>query len=183
MNILVTGGAGYIGSHTCVELLEVGYQVTVVDSLSNSKQAALRWVSEITGCKPDFVHADLRDRMALVALFRDRSFAAVVHFAGFKAVGESIQIPLAYYENNIGGTLALYQAMAEAGVSHGLAFRLRRRSHAPHSDQMLSPAPTRGTSHSARRLRSLVSLCSSDDLMRRCCLIHLRNNSTCRRYR
>jgi len=116
MHILVTGGAGYIGSHTCVELLEAGYQVTVVDNLSNSKQAALRRVSEITGREPGFVCADLRDRMALDALFRDRSFDAVVHFAGFKAVGESTRIPLTYYENNIGGTLALCQAMAEAGI-------------------------------------------------------------------
>ncbi|WP_089726591.1 UDP-glucose 4-epimerase GalE [Candidatus Thiosymbion oneisti] len=116
MHILVTGGAGYIGSHTCVELLEAGYQVTVIDNLSNSKQAALRRVSEITGREPDFVRADLRDRMALDTLFRDRGFDAVVHFAGRKAVGESTQIPLEYYENNVGGTLALCKAMAEAGV-------------------------------------------------------------------
>jgi len=116
MHILVTGGAGYIGSHTCVELLEAGYQVTVIDNLSNSKQAALRRVSEITGRELDFVRADLRDRVALAALFRDRDLDAVVHFAGRKAVGESTQIPLEYYENNIGGTLALGKAMAEARV-------------------------------------------------------------------
>jgi len=116
VHILVTGGAGYIGSHTCVELLASGYQVTVIDNLSNSKQAALRRVSEITGREPYFVRADLRDPVTLDALFQDRDFGAVVHFAGCKAVGESTQIPLEYYENNIGGTLALCQAMAEAGV-------------------------------------------------------------------
>ncbi|WP_133510553.1 UDP-glucose 4-epimerase GalE [Candidatus Thiosymbion oneisti] len=116
MHILVTGGAGYIGSHTCVELLAAGYQVTVIDNLSNSKQAALRRVSEITGREPDFVRADLRDRMTLDALFRDRGFDAVVHFAGRKAVGESVQIPLEYYENNVGGTLALCKAMAKVGI-------------------------------------------------------------------
>ncbi len=116
MHILVTGGTGYIGSHTCVELLASGYRVTVIDNLSNSKQEALHRVSEITGCELDFVRTDLRDRAVLEALFRDRDFDAVVHFAGLKAVGESTQIPLEYYENNIGGTLTLCKAMTEARV-------------------------------------------------------------------
>ena len=116
MRILVTGGAGYIGSHTCVELLDAGHRVVVVDNLCNSKEEALRRVTEITGCELDFVRADLRDRKALRALFRDHDFDAVVHFAGLKAVGESTRIPLTYYENNVGGTLSLCQAMADAGV-------------------------------------------------------------------
>jgi UDP-glucose 4-epimerase len=116
MRILVTGGSGYIGSHTCVELLEAGYEVTVVDNLRNSKEAALRRVAEITGREPGFVRADLRDREALGMLLRAQDFDAVIHFAGLKAVGESTRIPLDYYENNVGGTLSLCQAMAESGV-------------------------------------------------------------------
>lgn len=121
MKVLVTGGAGYIGSHTCVELLEAGHEVVVVDNLSNSKPEALRRVAELAGRAPDFVEADLRDRPALDRLLGGAGFDAVIHFAGLKAVGESTQIPLEYYENNIGGTLNLCQAMKSAGV-RGLVF-------------------------------------------------------------
>ncbi len=116
MRVLVTGGAGFIGSHTCLEMLEAGYRVTVVDNLSNSKEEALRRVQALTGKEIDFVKADIRDRAALDRIFADRAFDAVVHFAGLKAVGESVQMPLAYYDNNIGGTITLCEAMAEAGV-------------------------------------------------------------------
>jgi len=116
MRILVTGGVGYIGSHTCVELLAGGHDVLVVDNLCNSKEEALHRVAEIAGREPGFVRADLRDRAALRALFRRKHFDAVIHFAGLKAVGESTEIPLEYYENNIGGTLALCGVMVEAGV-------------------------------------------------------------------
>jgi len=118
MRVLVTGGAGYIGSHTCVELLNAGYQVSVVDNLENSKVESLYRVTEITGREPGFVKADLRDTKAMEAIFRDRAFDAVVHFAGLKAVGESTEIPLEYYENNIGGTISLCKAMAGAGVKN-----------------------------------------------------------------
>jgi len=116
MRVLVTGGAGYIGSHTCVELLTAGHQVVVIDNLSNSKEAALARVREIAGRSLAFVKADLRDREALDAVLRDDTFDAVIHFAGLKAVGESTEIPLDYYDNNIGGTLTLCHAMAAAGV-------------------------------------------------------------------
>ncbi|MCU0836735.1 MAG: UDP-glucose 4-epimerase GalE [Chromatiaceae bacterium] len=116
MRVLVTGGAGYIGSHTCVELLDAGHDVVVVDNLSNSKPEALRRVTEIAGRAPGFVEADLRDRPAVDALLQGEPFDSVIHFAGLKAVGESTEIPLQYYENNIGGTLNLCQAMAAAGV-------------------------------------------------------------------
>ena len=116
MRVLVTGGAGYIGSHTCVELLTAGHQVVVIDNLSNSKEAALARVQEIAGRSLAFVKADLRDREALDAVLRDDTFDAVIHFAGLKAVGESTEIPLEYYDNNIGGTLTLCHAMAAAGV-------------------------------------------------------------------
>ena len=116
MRVLVTGGAGYIGSHTCVELLAAGYEVVVIDNLCNSKETALERVVEIAGEPVAFVKADLRDSDALDALFREYSFDAVIHFAGLKAVGESSEIPLDYYENNIGGTLALCRAMDKAAV-------------------------------------------------------------------
>ncbi len=114
--ILVTGGAGYIGSHTCVELLEAGYQVVVVDNLSNSSFTALERVQELTGRPLTFVRADLRDRPALEALFREHPVEAVIHFAGLKAVGESVARPLEYYDNNVGGTLSLLLTMRGAGV-------------------------------------------------------------------
>jgi UDP-glucose 4-epimerase len=116
MLVLVTGGAGYIGSHTCVELLAAGHDVVVVDNLSNSKPAALARVQQIAGRGLGFVQADLRDEAALTALLGERRFDAVIHFAGLKAVGESTEIPLDYYDNNVQGTLCLCRAMAAAGV-------------------------------------------------------------------
>jgi UDP-glucose 4-epimerase len=118
MRVLVTGGAGYIGSHTCVEMLDAGMDVVVVDNLSNSKEESLRRVREITGRALTFVKADLRDRAALDAIFGDGVFDAVVHFAGLKAVGESVEIPLEYYDNNVGGTITLCRAMSAAGVKN-----------------------------------------------------------------
>ena len=118
MRVLVTGGAGYIGSHTCVELLQSGYDVFVVDNLRNSKQEALSRIAEIAGRNPGFAQVDLRDEQALTEIFRSRVFDAVIHFAGLKAVGESTQIPLEYYDNNIAGTITLCRAMAEAGVKN-----------------------------------------------------------------
>ena len=119
--ILVTGGCGYIGSHTCVELLEAGYQPVVVDNLSNSKTKALERVEKITGHKVDFHQVDIRDREGLRAVFDHHDIHAVIHFAGLKAVGESVMQPLRYYDNNIAGTIALCEVMAERGV-HSLVF-------------------------------------------------------------
>lgn len=116
MNILVTGGAGYIGSHTCVELLEADHKVVVVDNLSNSDEEALRRVQSLTDKPLEFRQVDLLDKTALGQVFRDHAVDMVIHFAGLKAVGESVNIPLDYYHNNITGTLNLLQAMAEAGV-------------------------------------------------------------------
>lgn len=116
MKILVTGGAGYIGSHTCVELLAAGFDVVVFDNLSNAKQESLRRVATITGRAPLFVRGDVRDPEALKRLFAAHSIDAVIHFAGLKAVGESVEQPLRYYDNNVTGSLCLLQAMAEAGV-------------------------------------------------------------------
>ncbi|QLC77571.1 UDP-glucose 4-epimerase GalE [Pseudomonas sp. LPB0260] len=113
---MVTGGAGYIGSHTTLALLEAGFEVVVLDNLSNSSAESLRRVAQICGRTPEFVEGDIRDRALLRRLFADHSIDAVLHFAGLKAVGESVRKPLDYYENNVAGTLALCQAMAHAGV-------------------------------------------------------------------
>ena len=113
--VLVTGGAGYIGSHTCVELLNSGYNVAVIDNLCNSSEESLKRAEKITGGKIVFYKADIRDRAALDKIFAENHIDSVIHFAGLKAVGESVKIPLTYYDNNIGGTLTLLEAMRDAG--------------------------------------------------------------------
>lgn len=121
MDILITGGAGYIGSHTCVELLNAGHRVVVFDNLSNSKKVSLERVEVITGKKVDFILGDLRVKDDISAAFQNHSIDAVIHFAGLKAVGESVATPLAYYQNNIAGTLNLLEAM-QAGNIKQLVF-------------------------------------------------------------
>lgn len=114
--ILVTGGAGYIGSHTCVELLNDGHEIIVLDNLSNSSEESLRRVQEITGKSLEFVKGDIRDHQLLNSLFSNNEISSVIHFAGLKAVGESVSMPLAYYDNNVHGTLVLLEAMKQADV-------------------------------------------------------------------
>ncbi|GFR36332.1 UDP-glucose 4-epimerase GalE [Thermobrachium celere] len=111
MSILITGGAGYIGSHTCVELLNLGYEVIVLDNLSNSKEESIRRVENITGKKIKFYKIDLLDRENLEKVFMENKIDAVIHFAGFKSVGESVKVPLRYYHNNITGTIILCDVM------------------------------------------------------------------------
>jgi UDP-glucose 4-epimerase len=118
MKILVTGGAGYIGSHTCLELLNDGYEVDVVDNLSNSKVESLERVQELAGKKLVFHEVDLLDRKSLDAVFSGTSVDAVVHFAGLKAVGESVSIPLSYYHNNVTGTLILCEVMGKHNIKN-----------------------------------------------------------------
>ena len=115
MAILVTGGAGYIGSHTCVELLQAGEDIVVLDNYYNAKPEALRRVSRIAGKELRFYECDIRDREGLRRVFAENDIDVVIHFAGLKAVGESCRIPLLYYENNIAGTITLCEVMAEAG--------------------------------------------------------------------
>ena len=114
--ILVTGGAGYIGSHTCVELLQAGHDVTVFDNYCNSHPESLERVQRITGKQLRLIRGDIRDRDALVTALRESGAHAVIHFAGLKAVGESVQQPLAYYDNNVVGSLRLLEAMGLCGV-------------------------------------------------------------------
>lgn len=116
MKLFITGGAGYIGSHTCVELLEAGHELVVVDNLSNSKAISLQRVSEITSKPLTFIEGDIRDCDLMTRLLRDHKIDAVIHFAGLKAVGESNEKPVDYYDHNVGGTLSLIKAMALAEV-------------------------------------------------------------------
>ena len=115
MAILITGGAGFIGSHTAVELLNAGKEIVIVDNLSNSKAEAVRRIAQITGKEPKFYQADLLDRPAMEQIFNENNIEAVVHFAGLKAVGESVYKPLEYYHNNITGTLVLCDVMRSHG--------------------------------------------------------------------
>ncbi len=119
--ILVTGGTGFIGSHTCVALVEAGYQVVVMDNLSNSKIESMARIEMITGKQLRFYHTDMRHEDKLRQIFLDHKIDAVIHFAGLKAVGESVEKPLDYYENNIGGTLSLIRVMLEFGC-HCMVF-------------------------------------------------------------
>ena len=116
MNILVTGGAGYIGSHTCLELLEKGCGVVVIDNLCNSSAKSLERVQELTGKSITFYEGDVRDEELLRKIFAAHDIGCVIHFAGLKAVGESVAQPWRYYDNNLNTTLVLTKVMAEAGV-------------------------------------------------------------------
>lgn len=117
-NILVTGGAGYIGSHTCIELLNAGHEVVVLDNLSNSSEESLNRVQELTEKSLTFIQGDIRDGHTLDQLFQQHAIDAVIHFAGLKAVGESQQIPLTYFDNNIAGSINLVNAMQRANIFH-----------------------------------------------------------------
>ncbi|MBO4734021.1 MAG: UDP-glucose 4-epimerase GalE [Clostridia bacterium] len=116
MAILVTGGAGYIGSHTCVEMINSGYEVVVIDNLDNSSKTAIDRIEKITGKTLKFYENDVRDKAALKRIFSENKIEAVIHFAGLKAVGESVQKPLMYYDNNLQSTIALIEVMSEFGV-------------------------------------------------------------------
>ena len=116
MAVLVTGGAGYIGSHTLVQLLEDGQKVVVIDNLSNSSPESMRRIEGITGHTVEFYEGDVGDRLLLRKIFKEQDITSVIHFAGLKAVGESTQIPLHYYQNNVAGSLILAEEMARAGI-------------------------------------------------------------------
>lgn len=116
MAVLVTGGAGYIGSHTCVEMLNGGYDIVVIDNLDNSCKKSLERVEKIAGKTPKFYQNDVRDKSALKKIFTENSIEAVIHFAGLKAVGESVKKPITYYDNNLESTISLLEVMSEFGV-------------------------------------------------------------------
>jgi len=115
--VLVTGGAGFIGSHTCIALIEAGYRVVVIDDLSKGREAVFERIGRITGDAPTFVRADVRDEAAVLAVMRTHRVNAIIHFAGSKAIDESTRDPLAYYSNNVAGTIAVARAMRQAGIN------------------------------------------------------------------
>ena len=117
MSILVTGGTGYIGSHTCVELINEGYDLVVLDNFYNSNIRVLDRIEKITGTRPKFYEVDILDRVGLEKIFTENEIEAVIHFAGYKAVGESVSKPLEYYNNNVTGSLTLYEVMREHGCN------------------------------------------------------------------
>ncbi|MEZ9548642.1 MULTISPECIES: UDP-glucose 4-epimerase GalE [Vibrio] len=116
MEILVTGGTGYIGSHTCIQMIEAGITPIILDNLYNSKEMVLDRVKHVSGTKPIFYQGDIRDSAILQTIFAEHNIAGVIHFAGLKAVGESVEKPLMYYDNNVSGTLNLVSEMDKAGV-------------------------------------------------------------------
>ncbi|EKO3565309.1 UDP-glucose 4-epimerase GalE [Vibrio metschnikovii] len=116
MKVLVTGGMGYIGSHTCIQMIQAGMTPVIVDNLYNSKASVLDRIEKISGCRPVFIHGDIRDKARLMSIMAEYKIESVIHFAGLKAVGESVQKPLEYYDNNVNGTLVLVSAMREVGV-------------------------------------------------------------------
>jgi len=147
MKVLVTGGAGYIGSHTCVDLLAAGYDIVVVDNLSNSKLEALARVERISGRKVSFHEVDIRDKKAMREVFNQHAIQAVIHFAGLKSVGESVEQPLRYYDNNVAGTVALCEVMAEKCV-RSLVFSSSATVYGePESMPMREDSPVGGTTN------------------------------------
>ena len=144
MHILVTGGAGYIGSHTCLELLESGCTVTVIDNLCNSNPESLRRVEALTGKALRFYEGDVRDEALLTRIFRENAIDCVIHFAGLKAVGESVAMPWEYYDNNLNSTLMLTKVMKQAGVKR-LIFSSSATVYTPGSPMPLTEdSPTGG---------------------------------------
>ncbi|MEZ5759421.1 MAG: UDP-glucose 4-epimerase GalE [Emcibacteraceae bacterium] len=163
MNILVTGGTGYIGSHTVLQLLEAGHQVTVIDNLCNSSPESLNRIKNITGINEiSFYEMDIRDADRLNGLFSDHNFDAVIHFAGLKAVGESTQKPLEYYDNNVGGTTVLCEAMKKAGVKT-LVFSSSATVYGdPKTVPINEDAPTGGTTNPYGTSKLMIEQMLSD---------------------
>jgi len=165
--VLVTGGTGYIGSHTCVSLIEAGYDVIVLDNLYNSNEAVLGRIQQITGTRPKFYRTDILDRQGLDRIFEENKIDAVIHFAGYKAVGESVQIPLTYYENNISGSVNLYQCMKDHNCKTLVFSSSATVYGAPKSVPISEDFETHTTNpYGATKLMNeqiLTDLCHSDD--------------------
>jgi UDP-glucose 4-epimerase len=166
MSVLVTGGAGYIGSHTCLELLNAGLDVVVIDNFSNSKLESLTRVQLLTGRSIRFFQGDVRDKVFLRQIFKQHAIQAVIHFAGLKAVGESVAKPLLYYDNNVGGSLALAEVMAEFDVKN-LVFSSSATVYSPPADEQINEnfplGPVNPYGHSKLMVESIYrDLAASD---------------------
>lgn len=162
MKVLVTGGMGYIGSHTCVQLAEAGITPVIVDNLSNAKAEVLARIEALTGIQPDFHLGDIRDEAFLDSVFAAHNIQAVIHFAGLKAVGESVVKPLEYYDNNVNGTLVLARSMRKAGVK-SLVFSSSATVYGdPDSVPITEDSPTGATTNPYGRSKYMVEQCLSD---------------------
>ncbi|WP_459680918.1 UDP-glucose 4-epimerase GalE [Vibrio comitans] len=162
MKVLVTGGLGYIGSHTCVQMIQAGMEPIIVDNLCNAKEEVLQRIAALTDTKPKFHLGDIRDEAFLDNVFSQHDIAAVIHFAGLKAVGESVAKPLEYYDNNVNGSLVLCRAMRKAGVK-SIVFS---SSATVYGDPKLVPitedSPTGATTNPYGRSKYMVEQCLSD---------------------
>ena len=161
MNILVTGGAGYIGSITCVQLIAAGFRPVILDSLVNAKAAVLDRIEQVSGHRPDFIEADVRDRSRVLQVLREHAIDAVIHFAGLKAVGESVAQPLRYYDNNVQGSLVLIDAMREAGVKT-LVFSSSATVYAETQDMPLREGSPTGATNPYGRSKLMVEQMLAD---------------------
>ena len=161
MNILVTGGAGYIGSITCVQLIAAGHRPIILDSLVNAKVEVVNPIAQVSGQRPEFIQADVRDRARMVQVLREHAIEAVIHFAGLKAVGESVAQPLRYYDNNVQGSLVLIDAMREVGVKT-LVFSSSATVYAETLDQPLHEGSVIGSSSPYGRTKLMVEQILAD---------------------
>ncbi|CAH0541175.1 UDP-glucose 4-epimerase GalE [Vibrio marisflavi] len=162
MKVLVTGGTGYIGSHTCVQMIEAGMEPIIIDNLCNSNKEVLNRINELTGKSPVFYQGDIRDESFLDSVFSQHDIQSVIHFAGLKAVGESVSMPLEYYDNNVNGSLVLARSMKKAGVK-SIVFS---SSATVYGDPAVVPitedSPTGATTNPYGRSKYMVEQCLSD---------------------
>ncbi|MCF7364444.1 UDP-glucose 4-epimerase GalE [Vibrio sp. A1-b2] len=162
MKVLVTGGMGYIGSHTCVQMIEAGIEPVIIDNLCNAKEEVLNRIEALTGSKPAFYFGDVRDEAFLDSVFAKHDIAAVIHFAGLKAVGESVAKPLEYYDNNVNGTLVLARSMRKADVK-SIVFSSSATVYGdPEVVPITEDSPTGATTNPYGRSKYMVEQCLSD---------------------
>ncbi|WP_372882554.1 UDP-glucose 4-epimerase GalE [Psychromonas sp.] len=162
MKILITGGMGYIGSHTCIQLMAAGMTPVILDNLSNSSEIVLARIEALTGQKPIFYQGDVRDRAILEKIFSEHKIASVIHFAGLKAVGESVAKPLEYYDNNVHGSLLLAEVMQKAGVKSLLFSSSATVYGDPQEIPITEATPTGATTNPYGRSKYIVEECLRD---------------------
>lgn len=162
MKVLVTGGMGYIGSHTCVQMIDAGMEPIILDNLCNAKEKVLDRIKMISGLAPVFYHGDIRDEALLDSIFAEHDIKAVIHFAGLKAVGESVAKPLEYYDNNVNGSLVLARSMRKAGVKNIIFSSSATVYGDPASVPITESFPTGATTNPYGRSKYMVEECLSD---------------------